>query len=87
MTKAEWSKDTKMLGVTYDPAKTNIESIDKRVAASGHDTDKTKADDKAYAKLPVAASTGKRPSPLNPPKWGTFRTYKFRKSSYYIRFQ
>ena len=50
--KAEWDIPGKMLAVTYDPSKTNLEQISKKIAASGHDTEKLKADEKAYAGLP-----------------------------------
>lgn len=49
---AEWSTKTKMLSVTFDPAKTNIDAIEKKIAASGHDTEKLKATDAVYDKLP-----------------------------------
>jgi copper chaperone CopZ len=52
VSKAEWNKETKLLAVTYDPAKTNTEVIGKKVAAAGHDTEKIKAEAKAYDKLP-----------------------------------
>jgi copper chaperone CopZ len=52
VSKAEWNKDTKMLAVTYNPAKTNIDAIGKKVVAAGHDTEKVKATDTAYDKLP-----------------------------------
>lgn len=52
VSKAEWNKDTKMLAVTYDPAKTNTDAIGKKVAAAGHDTEKTKAETKVYDNLP-----------------------------------
>ena len=52
VSKAEWNKDSKMLAVTYDPAKTNSDAIGKKVAAAGHDTEKTKAEAKTYDKLP-----------------------------------
>jgi periplasmic mercuric ion binding protein len=52
VSKAEWNKDSKMLALTYDPAKTNLDAIGKKVAAAGHDTEKTKAEVKAYDKLP-----------------------------------
>ena len=38
--------------VVYDPSKTNSDVIQKKIIAVGHDTDKYKADDKVYAKLP-----------------------------------
>jgi periplasmic mercuric ion binding protein len=49
---AEWLVKTKMLTVTFDPAKTNTDAISKKVAAAGHDTDKFKASDDVYTKLP-----------------------------------
>jgi copper chaperone CopZ len=52
VSKAEWNKETKLLAVTYDPAKTNTETISKKVATTGHDTEKIKAEAKAYDKLP-----------------------------------
>jgi periplasmic mercuric ion binding protein len=50
--KAEWNKKGKTLAATFDQAKTNIEEIGKKVAASGHDTEKVKATDAVYDKLP-----------------------------------
>jgi hypothetical protein len=41
-----------MLAVTYDPAKTNVDLLSKKLAAVGHDTEKYKATDDAYNKLP-----------------------------------
>ncbi len=52
VSKAEWDKKSEMLAVTFDPAKTNIDQVGKKVAAAGHDTEKAKADDKAYSSLP-----------------------------------
>jgi len=52
VTKAEWSTESKILAVTYDPSKTTIDQIGKKVAASGHDNEKAKADDKAFNALP-----------------------------------
>ena len=52
VSKAEWSTKTKMLSVTFDPAKTNMEQVGKKVAAAGHDTEKVKATDAVYDKLP-----------------------------------
>ena len=53
VSKAEWNADTKILAVTYDPAKTNLDEIGKKVAAVGHDNEKAKADDKTYKSLPM----------------------------------
>lgn len=51
--KATWNKETMMLEVTYDPAKTSVEKIQTAVAKVGHDTDAIKADDKTYSSLPA----------------------------------
>jgi len=52
VTKAEWSDETKMLSLVYNPSKVTSDDIQKKIAAVGHDTEKFKADDKAYSKLP-----------------------------------
>ncbi len=52
VSKAEWNTESKILAVTYDPSKTNLDQIGKKVAASGHDNEKAKADDKAFNALP-----------------------------------
>ena len=52
VSKAEWNKKDKMLTATFDPAKTSIDAIGKKIAAAGHDTEKAKATDAAYDKLP-----------------------------------
>jgi periplasmic mercuric ion binding protein len=49
---ANWDSKTQLLAVTFDPAKTNIESLSKKLASVGHDTEKFKATDDVYAKLP-----------------------------------
>jgi len=52
VTKAVWSDETKMLSLVYNPSKVTSDDIQKKIAAVGHDTEKFKADDKAYSKLP-----------------------------------
>jgi maltose-binding protein MalE len=49
---ASWKEETQMLTVTFDPAKTSRDDLSKKIAAVGHDTEKFKAPDEAYAKLP-----------------------------------
>lgn len=49
---ADWNKETKVLTLVYDPSKVKSDDIQKKIAAVGHDTEKFKADDKVYAKLP-----------------------------------
>jgi periplasmic mercuric ion binding protein len=52
VSKAEWSDETKMLTLVYDPSKVTSDDVQKKIAAVGHDTEKFKADDKAYNSLP-----------------------------------
>jgi periplasmic mercuric ion binding protein len=49
---AAWDIKTQMLTVTFDPSKTNRDDLSKKLAAAGHDTEKYKAPDDVYAKLP-----------------------------------
>ena len=52
ITKADWNVDTKLMTVTYNPSKITGEAIQKKIAAAGHDTEKQKATDGVYNKLP-----------------------------------
>ncbi len=58
--KADWNPETKLLIVTYDPAKINNDDIQRKVAAVGHDTEKFMADDKVYEKLPGCCLYGRK---------------------------
>jgi mercuric ion binding protein len=51
-TTAAWDSKTKMLTVTFDDSKTNTDALAKKIASVGHDTEKYKASDDVYAKLP-----------------------------------
>lgn len=51
-TSSNWDSTTQLLAVTFDPAKTNVESLSKKLASVGHDTEKFKAANDVYAKLP-----------------------------------
>lgn len=48
---AAWNKETGILMVKFDSAKSDAEKIQRKIAAAGYDTEKFKADEKAYAKL------------------------------------
>ncbi|MCK9613270.1 MAG: cation transporter [Bacteroidales bacterium] len=48
-----WDLSTNKLSVTYIPETITIEKIHQLVADAGYDTDKIKASDKAYNKLPA----------------------------------
>ena len=50
--KAEWNIETKMLTLVYDPSKVKSDDVQKKIAGVGHDTEKFKADNKAYNALP-----------------------------------
>jgi mercuric ion binding protein len=52
ITKADWNVDSKIMTVTFDPSKVTSEAIQKRIAAAGHDTEKQKAAEAVYNKLP-----------------------------------
>lgn len=49
---AEWNKQTQMLKVIFVPEKVTLDDIHKAVAEAGHDTEKVKAADEVYNKLP-----------------------------------
>jgi hypothetical protein len=49
---AKWDKQSKMLSVVYLSPAITLDSLQKRIAAVGHDTEKFKAADSVYAELP-----------------------------------
>ena len=49
---ATWDTETKLLSVTYNASMITSEDIQKKIAAVGHDTEKYKAEDAVYNKLP-----------------------------------
>ena len=50
---AKWNKSTKMLSVAFTVPGMTVDSLQRRVAAVGHDTDTYKAPDSVYAALPA----------------------------------
>jgi copper chaperone CopZ len=50
--KADWNVETKLMEVSFDPAKTSTEKIQQKIASVGHDTEKYQSLDNAYNKLP-----------------------------------
>jgi hypothetical protein len=50
---ATWDLKTQMLTVSYDPSKTDRDALSKKLASVGHDTEKYKAPDNVYEKLPA----------------------------------
>jgi len=53
VTKADWSIKTKQLTLVYNPSKVKIETIQKRIAAVGHDTPKFRSAIAKYSSLPA----------------------------------
>jgi periplasmic mercuric ion binding protein len=49
---SNWDTGTKNLSVVYNSSKISEQKIHELIASVGHDTDKVKAKDEVYAKLP-----------------------------------
>jgi outer membrane receptor for ferrienterochelin and colicin len=49
---AVWNADTKMLTLVYDPSKTTIDKVQKRILNAGHDVENKKTKDIIYKSLP-----------------------------------
>jgi len=49
---ADWDKETKMIEVSFDKAKTDAHKVHMAIAKAGHDTDMHKAKDETYNALP-----------------------------------
>ena len=54
--RADWDKNTQQLIVVYKPSKINKITIERTIAAAGHDTKNVKADSNSYSKLPACCS-------------------------------
>ena len=52
VSKADWNKETKVLEVTFDDAKTSTDKIETAIAKVGHDTPHHKTTTEVYDKLP-----------------------------------
>ena len=50
---ARWNKNTKMLKVAFVATAVTVDSLQRRIAAVGHDTDAYKAPDAVYQALPA----------------------------------
>ena len=53
VSKAAWDQETKMLSLTYNESKTDLDKIELAIAKVGHDTPLHKANIEAYNKLPA----------------------------------
>lgn len=61
-TTAVWDVKTKLLAVSFDPSKTSVDKISKKLASVGHDTEKYRADDKTYEALPSCCHYDRAPA-------------------------
>lgn len=52
MATADWNTETKIIAVSYDSTKINIDQIQKNIAFVGYDNEAYKGDDIAYRNLP-----------------------------------
>ena len=52
VSKADWSKETKQLEVTFDDSKTSLDKVEVAIAKVGHDTPHHKATKEVYDELP-----------------------------------
>lgn len=52
VTSAKWNAKKQKLALVYDNTKTNVQKVQKAIAAVGHDAGNIKATDKAYNGLP-----------------------------------
>ena len=52
VSKADWNKETKMVSVTFDDSKTDMDKVGAAIAKVGHDTKTHKASDETYNNLP-----------------------------------
>jgi hypothetical protein len=50
--KAQWSKTTRILTVSYQPSLITVDSLQHRLASVGHDTEQYTAADSVYSSLP-----------------------------------
>jgi hypothetical protein len=50
---AKWNKTTKMFRVAFQTPGMTLDSLERRIAAVGYDTEKFKAPDEVYASLPA----------------------------------
>ncbi|NHB69787.1 heavy-metal-associated domain-containing protein [Bacteroidales bacterium M08MB] len=49
---ANWDEESQVVHLDFNPQKTNSDEIQKAIAKAGHDTEKYKAPDSVYNKLP-----------------------------------
>lgn len=58
---SNWNPDTKEIVVKFDSTSISSDEIQKKIAASGYDTEKFKADETAYYHLPECCQYKRKP--------------------------
>jgi len=53
VTSADWNLEDQMLTIVYDPEKVDLDDVHQSIADAGHDTEKVRAKDETYNKLPA----------------------------------
>jgi mercuric ion binding protein len=59
---ADWNKETKMMAVVFDAAKTDMQKVGLAVATVGHDSEMQRTTDAAYNKLPSCCKYDRAPA-------------------------
>lgn len=62
VTAADWNKETKMMEVSFDGAKTDVHKVQIAIAKVGHDTEMHKAKDETYDSLPGCCQYDREPA-------------------------
>ncbi len=65
---AEWNMEDKILTIAYNPEKVDLDDIHQSIADAGHDTEKVRAKDETYKKLPACCHYERLNKPDNPEK-------------------
>jgi copper chaperone CopZ len=63
--KARWDIKSKMLTITFDSVKISENELHNLIASEGYDTEKVKADDSVYNKLPECCLYRSGPGSMN----------------------
>lgn len=66
VSKADWNKETKILKVTLDDTKTNLDKVEVAIAKVGHDTPHHKASTEVYNELPGCCKYDKSAEKADP---------------------
>lgn len=67
VTTADWNKETKMIEVSFDSSKTDVDKVQKAIAKVGHDTELYKAKDETYKALPGCCLYDREPKTKETP--------------------